>query len=245
MRSEVTDGITTGRVNRRADPEGVAKSLRSHCRSTVPGSRVQKRHIQKGNLGPGNETTEKGGEKVPTKSNNTGGRGGKRPGAGRKPKGVAEKAANGNPGGRKLTVLDIPEVEGMEMPKPDEILSAKQKDGTTLKAAEIYERVWKWLDRIKATAYVSPQMIEQYAMCKARWLQCEEMTNELGFLSRHPTTNKPITSPFINIGINYLNQATRQWDAIMQTIKENCSVDFSGANPNDDLEKILHQRKGF
>lgn len=132
-----------------------------------------------------------------------------------------------------------------EMPKPDEILSAKQKDGTTLKAAEIYERVWKWLDRIKATAYVSPQQIEQYAMCKARWLQCEEMTNELGFLSRHPTTNKPITSPFINIGINYLNQATRQWDAIMQTIKENCSVDFSGANPNDDLEKILHQRKGF
>ena len=157
---------------------------------------------------------------MPTKSNNVGGRGGKRPGAGRKSKGIAEKAANGNPGGRKLTVLDIPEIEGMEMPKPDEILSAKQKDGTTLKAAEIYERVWKWLDRIKATAYVSPQQIEQYAMCKARWLQCEEMTNELGFLSRHR-------------------------DAIMQTIKENCSVDFSGANPNDDLEKILHQRKGF
>lgn len=66
------------------------------------------------------------------------------------------------------------------------------------------------------------------------------MTNTLGFLSRHPTTNKPITSPFINIGINYMNQAARQWDAIMQTVKENCSVDFTGANPNNDLEKILH-----
>ena len=176
---------------------------------------------------------------MPTKSNNTGGRGGKRPGAGRKPKAVAEKAANGNPGGRKLTVLDIPEMEGMEMPKPDEVLSATQKDGTKLKAAEIYEKVWKWLESIKATGYISPQSIEAYAMCKARWLQCEEMTNELGFLSRHPTTNKPITSPFINIGINYLNQATRQWDAIMQTIKENCSVDFTGANPNDDLEKYF------
>ena len=83
--------------------------------------------------------------KVPTKSNNTGGVGGKRPGAGRKPKGVAEKAANGNPGGRKLTVLDIPDTEGMQMPPPDEILSATQKDGTKLKAAEIYERVWNWL----------------------------------------------------------------------------------------------------
>ena len=34
-------------------------------------------------------------------------RGGSRPGAGRKPKGIAEKIANGNPGGRKLTVLDF------------------------------------------------------------------------------------------------------------------------------------------
>lgn len=113
---------------------------------------------------------------MPTKSNNTGGRGGKRPGAGRKQKSVAEKAASGNPGGRKLTVLDIPDMERSDMPKPDEILSAPQKDGTTLKAAEIYEAVWKWL----------------------------------GFLSRHPTTGKPSTSPFINIGINYMNQATRQ-----------------------------------
>lgn len=31
----------------------------------------------------------------------------------------------------------------------------------------------------------------------------------------------------------------------MQIIKENYSVDFTEANPNDDLEKTLHQRKGF
>ena len=117
--------------------------------------------------------------KLPTKSNNIGGQGGKRPGAGRKPKGVVEKAANGNPGGRKLTVLDIPDMEGTDMPKPDEILSATQKDGTKLKAAEIYEAVWHWLEKLNATAYVSPQVIEQYAMCRARWMQCEEMTNEL------------------------------------------------------------------
>ena len=193
---------------------------------------------------PHGKSDRKAVRRVPTKSNNTGGRGGKRPGAGRKAKGVAEKAASGNPGGRKLTVLDIPEMDGSDMPKPDEILSATQKDGTKLKAAEIYEAVWKWLEKLNATAYVSPQVIEQYAMCRARWLQCEEMTNELGFLSRHPTTNKPITSPFINIGINYMNQATRQWDAIMQTVKENCSADYTGFNPNDDLDKMLHERKG-
>jgi hypothetical protein len=205
------------------------------------GFRVNKKRNQGGNCG----LLQEGGETMPRKSNNTGGVGGKRPGAGRKPKAVAEKAKNGNPGGRKLTVLDIPDMEGAEMPKPDSILSATQKDGTTLKAAEIYEAVWELLKRWKATGYVSHLAIEQFAMCRARWLQCEEMTNELGFLSRHPTTNKPITSPFINIGINYLNQATRQWDAILQTVKENCSVDFTGINPEDELEKILTQRKGF
>ena len=54
---------------------------------------------------------------MPTKSNNIGGRGGRRPGAGRKKSAVKEKANNGNPGGRKLEVLDIPDVEGVEMPK--------------------------------------------------------------------------------------------------------------------------------
>ena len=53
---------------------------------------------------------------MPTKSNNTGGRGGARPGAGRKKSAVKDKAENGNPGGRKLEVLDIPEVEGVAMP---------------------------------------------------------------------------------------------------------------------------------
>lgn len=182
---------------------------------------------------------------MPTKSNNTGGRGGKRPGAGRKPKSNLEKAQNGNPGGRKLTMLDIPDVEGVQMPKPNELLSATQRDGTELRAKQIYEDTWNWLNSIGCAGYVSPQTIERYAMCVARWLQCEEMTNELGFLSKHPTTGKPVTSPFINIGINYMNQASRQWDNIMQIVKENCSVDFSGTNPNDDLERLLHQRKGF
>ena len=139
---------------------------------------------------------------MPTKSNNIGGRGGARPGAGRKKSAVKEKAASGNPGGRKLEILDIPEVEGVEMPKPHDFLSAEQRDGSPLQAAEIYEETWEWLKKIGCAAKISPQLLERYAMASARWIQCEEMTNKLGFLSKHPTTGKPILSPFINIGIN-------------------------------------------
>ena len=69
---------------------------------------------------------------MPTKSNNTGGRGGARPGAGRKRSAVKDKAENGNPDGRKLEVLDIPELEGAPMPTPHDFLSAEQRDGSVL-----------------------------------------------------------------------------------------------------------------
>ena len=170
---------------------------------------------------------------MPTKSNNTGGRGGARPGAGRKKSAVKEKAENGNPGGRRLEVLDIPEVEGVDMPKPHEFLSAEQRDGSTLQAEEIYKETWEWLKKVGCAAKVSPQLLERYAMCSARWIQCEEMTNRMGFLSKHPTTQKPIPSPFINIGINYMNQAVRLWNEIFQIVKENCSTDYGEVSPQD------------
>ena len=168
---------------------------------------------------------------MPTKSNNTGGRGGARPGAGRKKSAVKDKAENGNPGGRKLEVLDIPEVEGVAMPKPHDFLSAEQRDGSVLQAQEIYTETWQWLKGIGCAAKVSPQLLERYAMCSARWVQCEEMTNRMGFLSKHPTTGKPIPSPFINIGINYMNQAVRLWNEIFQIVKENCSTEYGESTP--------------
>ena len=108
---------------------------------------------------------------MPTKSNNIGGRGGARPGAGRKKTSLKEKIDNGS---QFLDVLDIPEVEGVEMPKPHDFLSAEQRDGSQLQASEIYEETWKWLKQIGCAAKVSPQLLERYAMCSARWIQCEE-----------------------------------------------------------------------
>ena len=181
---------------------------------------------------------------MPTKTNNTGGHGGKRIGSGRKKKAVTEKAANGNPGGKPLKVLDIPDMEGVEMPKPHDFLSAEQRDGNPLQAKELYEDTWNWLKSVGCAHLISPHMIERYAMCAARWIQCEEITNKLGFLSKHPTTQKPIPSPFVNIGINYMNQANRLWNEIFQIVKENCSTDFSGPNPQDDLmERLLRSRE--
>ncbi len=182
---------------------------------------------------------------MPTKSNNTGGRGGARPGAGRKTKALSEKIENGAASNKTLKILDIPDVSGVEMPKPHDFLSTQQRDGESLQAKEIYEETWEWLKQIGCTALVSPQLLERYAMCSARWIQCEEATSQLGFLSKHPTTGKPIPSPFVNIGINYMNQSCRLWNEIFQIVKENCTTDYSGSNPQDNLmERLLTARKG-
>ena len=182
---------------------------------------------------------------MPTKSNNTGGRGGARPGAGRKKSAVKEKAENGNPGGRRLEVLDIPEVEGVDMPKPHEFLSAEQRDGSTLQAEEIYTETWEWLKKVGCAAKVSPQLLERYAMCSARWIQCEECITEYGFLAKHPTTGNAIPSPYVAMSQSFSKQANNLWYQIYQVVRENCSVEYKGATPHDDMmERLLTARRG-
>ena len=175
---------------------------------------------------------------------------GPKPGTGGRPKkAIADKIANGNPGRRPLTVIDFgdsaADLEGQEMPKPSEFLSANQKDGSTLCAAEIYENVWKWLAERGCAALVSPQLIERYAMASARWIQCESITSELGFLAKHPTTGAAIQSPYVAIADKYMTQANRLWSEIYQIVRENCTGEYGGVNPQDDvMERLLRARKG-
>ena len=95
-------------------------------------------------------------------------RGGARIGAGAKKKPLADKIAEGNPGKRALTVIDFEnkaaDLEGQPMPKPSKMLSATQKDGKTLVAADVYQATWEWLAERKCASLVSPQLLERYSM---------------------------------------------------------------------------------
>ena len=102
------------------------------------------------------------------------------------------------PGKRPLTVIDFKDsaadLEGQPMPKPSEFLSAKQKDGSTLCAAEIYENVWKWLSDRGCAAIISPQLIERFAMASARWIQCESSPVSWAFWQApHHGCSNPVT----------------------------------------------------
>ncbi len=127
-------------------------------------------------------------------------RGGARVGSGRKRKPLYEKLEDGNPGRRKLEVLEFthaPDLQGQEMPPPREMLSATEKDGSTLEAAEIYEETWNWLNERDCAHLIMPQLLERYAMSAARWMQCEAAVTEFGFLAKHPTTGNAMQSPYV------------------------------------------------
>ena len=175
-------------------------------------------------------------------------RGGARVGAGAKKKALTEKIAEGNPGKRKLTVIDFKptaDLEGQPMPKPSAMLSATQKDGKPLIASEVYETTWKWLSERGCASLVSPQLLERYAMSVARWIQCEEAITEYGFLAKHPTTGNAIQSPYVAMSQNFMSQTNRLWMEIFQIVKENCSSEYAGGTPQDDvMERLLLARKG-
>lgn len=176
-------------------------------------------------------------------------RGGARMGAGAKKKPLADKIAEGNPGHRKLTVMDFEdkafELEGQQIPKPSKLLSQTQKDGKTLVAEDIYKTTWEWLAERRCASYVSPQLLERYAMSVARWIQCEEAISEYGFLAKHPTTGNAIQSPYVAMSQNFMSQTNRLWMEIYQIVKENCSTEYAGDTPYDDaMERLLRARKG-
>ena len=178
-------------------------------------------------------------------------RGGARVGAGRKPKALQEKLLEGNLGHRdirKIAVPDIPlgegdEPEGVDMPPPDEYLSALQRDGKPLGADVVYVKTYRWLAGLGCEKLVSSELVEQYAVAFARWKQCEKAVTTYGLVGKHPTcTNSPIQSPFVAMSHTYQKQTSQLWFQIYGIIKENCSVD-AGLNAGDDpMERLLRQK---
>ena len=174
--------------------------------------------------------------------------GGGRVGAGRKKKPISDKISEGNLGKRTLTVMefsDTADLTGVTMPEPNKMLSAKQKDGKNLVATEIYETTWQWLSERGCATLISPLLLERYAMSVARWIQCEQCISEYGFLAKHPTTGNAIQSPYVAMSQNFMSQTNRLWYEIYQIVKENCTGEYKGANPQDDvMERLLSARKG-
>ena len=170
--------------------------------------------------------------------------GGRRKGAGRKKKPVAEHVLNGTAQTNELPTLSVyGELSGEEMPKPNEYLT-KQSRGviTENRGKEIYEKLWHWLKERDCNLLVNPESLQQYALSLARCEQCENAIHDHGFLAKHPTTHMPCESPFVRIAQKYQKQAQGQWSAIEVNISERLRyyVDKNAVS-TDPLDIILNR----
>lgn len=171
------------------------------------------------------------------------GSGGKRAGAGRKNKPLADKILEGNPGKRALKKIefengsvDVPEVTladftASSVPKPKEYLTAKQKQGELI-AEEVRTEVWLWLKERRCDHLIPMLLVDQYAMSYARWVQAEQARSEFGSLSKHPTTGNAQQSPFIVIAQNESKQALNIWRLIYDIVAQNCTVEMKIGMPD-------------
>lgn len=169
------------------------------------------------------------------------GKRGPMPGTGGRPrKALSEKLADGNSRYKPIKVIPAPSTyEGIDIPKPNDYIKAKQKNGKPLYAEEIYNNTWGWLIECKCDHLFVPAIVEEYEMSFARWIQCEEAISEYGFLAKHPTTGQAITSPYVSMSQSYMKQATQQWSLIYEIVKANCTVNFEGATPYEDAMELL------
>lgn len=183
-------------------------------------------------------------------------RGGRRVRAGDKPAPAAEKIQKGQQvrilkndiptlSPTELEAVDLLEgavMNGVDMPKPSDYLSARQKNGIPLGADEIYKETWLWLKERNCEKLVNPRLIETYAQAFARYIQCEEATSTYGLLGKHPTTGGVITSPFVQMSQQYQKSANLIWYEIYDIVKQNCTEVFED-NPNDTMELLLRARR--
>ena len=170
-------------------------------------------------------------------------RGGPRPGQGRPPKPLVDRINEG----MAAQVIDFPEpinLTGTDMPPVKEFLKEKQKIGKDLCAEEVFRETWEWLRDRGCEKLISVQLLEQYSMAVARWIQCEQVISEFGFLAKHPTTGAAIASPYVSMSRDYMKQVNSIWYQIFGIVKENSMTAFDGTNPQEDMmERLLRAKK--
>lgn len=167
-------------------------------------------------------------------------RGGKRPGAGRKPKALVDKLADGNAGHRPIKVLEFAESAGRPV-CPDYLKEKANKSGGYPTAAEIFEQVCDWLETTGCIHLIPPDYIAEYSMLKSRWMEAEARTDIIGFIGKHPINGNPISSPIIKMGIEYLKAANEAWQKIWKIVAQNSEKEFRIDTPNDNLMSSILQ----
>ena len=163
-------------------------------------------------------------------------RGGARIGAGRPPKPLEEKILDGQVRQDDKSLPDfepVMNIEGVETPPVDEYMLKQQRDGKPLGADEILKKIYKWVKSLGCEKKINLNLLEQYSMDRARWIQCQNAISEYGMLGKHPTTGQAQQSPFVDMLLKFEKAMNQSYYLIDREVKEVCVSGYVEFNPDD------------
>jgi hypothetical protein len=163
-------------------------------------------------------------------------RGGARPGAGRKPKPLAEKILEGNPGKRPLKVVEFYGIPASgELTPPDFLKIASKETAETYPTADmVFMQVSEWLKTTGCAHLISPTLIEDFALNRRAYFECEYMNKKMGRIANGKR------SPYVDMAVSYATLMRTAWDRIWNIIAQNTEKRFEGGGSADDaMERLL------
>jgi hypothetical protein len=163
-------------------------------------------------------------------------RGGARPGAGRKKKPLVEKILDGNPGKRPLTVVEFYGVPASgELTPPDFLkIASKETADNYPTADEIFIQVAEWLKTTGCAHLISPTVIEDFAINRRAFFECECMNKRLGRIANGKR------SPYVDMAMQYAGLMRVAFDRIWSIIAQNTERRYEGGSTDDIMERLLN-----
>jgi len=169
------------------------------------------------------------------------GHGGARKGAGRPRKSLSDKLLEGNPGKRKIRVLDIPGTEETA-PEPPLYLASFEPYAYKLEpnSSDIYRETVEWLKTTGCLRLINPAYILEYAVLKSRWVLFEQCVSKSYILQDHKGDYQ--TNTYAELALKYIKAADAAWSKIWEIVAQN-SETFYGEDPNNDVMLYLLNKK--
>jgi hypothetical protein len=172
---------------------------------------------------------------------NTHGWGGARAGAGRKPKPVAQKISEGNPGKRQLNRMDAN--IGKDNETPPEYFAALQGIGdlTLPTLEELYNDTVNFLRPTKCLPLISRQLISDYALWCKNFLEAEQNMLRYSQVAKTEAMKIKVTT-FVDAATKSYANVERSWRLIYEILRENCMTPINDELNENPLYRIANGR---
>jgi len=167
------------------------------------------------------------------------GHGGRRPGAGRPKKPLAEKLLEGNPGKRPIKVVNFDESQFPTIEAPEFIKALDVSNVQVPKPEDIFKQTVVWLKSTNCLQLVNPDIINDYAIAKARWYEAEAFVARYGFV-RKTEKDKTELNPFIAASAIYFKQVDVAWNRIWSIVAANSEQPYGGGLGDELVMGLLN-----